>query len=550
MVASLTRAAAHEFQSRGLGIIPTEQLGTLHHICLAALGGPELTERYRAQWRDYALEKGGVDFPLSAKAGRHGDFLEENTDADKLLNELTVLRNTRPGILNRVDPETLMHGKLLLFHRLWEDWKDENQYVDFTDLLEQCLEHVDRAPGNPAAMYGDEAQDWSKLEVELFRDKWGQHAEQVYLVGDEDQTIYVWRGADPRIFIDHPVPENQKILLDQSYRVPGDVRDCALAWIKFKIPDRTQVEYKSRAERGCVSRVRAGYRNPEGLKPILEEIQAGEETCMILASCSYMLRPTIKMLRNMGLPYGNPYRSEFGGWNPLRLGGPGQFGKEPEVTKLDRLLTYLTGSRELRGDRTREWTWKDIQMWCEPLRAQGKDAVLIHGSKTRLNELVENAESFNLNVFSELFVGGWKGLHAERAFRVDLSWWVSSMLEKHINGYGYLVHLTQIHGQRILLDRPRLWPGTIHSVKGGEATNVILFPDISPAGSKLYWSPEGHRVVRLFYVAMTRAYRRLIICSPESTHHVEIYQTASKAEVIGDTTEEPLLTDDGFDIPF
>jgi superfamily I DNA/RNA helicase len=77
---------------------------------------------------------------------------------------------------------------------------------------------------------------------------------------------------------------------------------------------------------------------------------------------------------------------------------------------------------------------------------------------------------------------------------------------------------------RALEESPRVIVGTIHSVKGGEADVVFLFPDLSPAGDSAYqlYGPQRDAVIRLFYVGMTRARQTLYICQRESSMAVVI----------------------------
>ena len=74
-------------------------------------------------------------------------------------------------------------------------------------------------------------------------------------------------------------------------------------------------------------------------------------------------------------------------------------------------------------------------------------------------------------------------------------------------------------GPHALLEPPGVVVGTIHSVKGGQADAVYLFPDISQAGDAQY--AHGGRlrdaVIRQFYVGATRARERLYLCGRESS---------------------------------
>jgi superfamily I DNA/RNA helicase len=65
--------------------------------------------------------------------------------------------------------------------------------------------------------------------------------------------------------------------------------------------------------------------------------------------------------------------------------------------------------------------------------------------------------------------------------------------------------------------------GTVHSVKGGEADVVYLFPDLSYSAMKEY-NKQGvskDSVIRTMYVGMTRAKEKLVLCDSESTNRVK-----------------------------
>lgn len=62
-------------------------------------------------------------------------------------------------------------------------------------------------------------------------------------------------------------------------------------------------------------------------------------------------------------------------------------------------------------------------------------------------------------------------------------------------------------------EAPRLWVGTIHSVKGAEADVVYLWPDISYAATR----DDPDAVRRVFYVGMTRAREKVVLCAPSRT---------------------------------
>jgi len=65
---------------------------------------------------------------------------------------------------------------------------------------------------------------------------------------------------------------------------------------------------------------------------------------------------------------------------------------------------------------------------------------------------------------------------------------------------------------------PKWWSGPIHSVKGGQADVVYLFPDLSQAGDAQHNRGGAARdsVIRVFYVGITRARETLYICQRET----------------------------------
>ena len=85
--------------------------------------------------------------------------------------------------------------------------------------------------------------------------------------------------------------------------------------------------------------------------------------------------------------------------------------------------------------------------------------------------------------------------------------------------WNYTLRVVRNFGPEV---EPWIIVGTIHSVKGGEADDVVLFPDLSPAGYSEYMSTENRdRILRLFYVGMTRARDRLVLCERSAPRAVD-----------------------------
>src|SRR5207247_1901507 len=131
------------------------------------------------------------------------------------------------------------------FARKWEDWKTENHFLDFGDLIDHALRDVEKAPGEPAVILVDEAQDTGALEMALLK-KWAGKAEHLALFGDCAQSLFSFRGTDPLLLqtMRQDFDPERKIL-GQSYRLPRQVYEYAFSWQK-RFRRTLKVEYAPR----------------------------------------------------------------------------------------------------------------------------------------------------------------------------------------------------------------------------------------------------------------------------------------------------------------
>lgn len=86
----------------------------------------------------------------------------------------------------------------------------------------------------------DEFQDIDDLQYELMNVLCGYH-KNLFIVGDPDQTIYTWRGANVKFLMDFPLnfPEVQTILMNQNYRSTPQILAVANSLIST---NKTRIE--------------------------------------------------------------------------------------------------------------------------------------------------------------------------------------------------------------------------------------------------------------------------------------------------------------------
>jgi len=105
-----------------------------------------------------------------------------------------------------------------------------------------------------------------------------------------------------------------------------------------------------------------------------------------------------------------------------------------------------------------------------------------------------------------------------------LEWWRARVTADVHPRVQFPADIAIRRGPHALAATPQVIVGTIHSVKGGQADLVYLFPDLSQAGEVQYARGGAARdsVIRQFYVGVTRAREKLYICQAETGMAVTI----------------------------
>ncbi len=163
---------------------------------------------------------------------------------DKQLTPRTVLSRISWAKNHMLDPQELYlqsaDPKTERIAHLYEEYRKELRKanaLDFDDLLLDAVRLLKSAPQvreyyNRKFQYLliDEYQDTNRPQYELMRMLAGE-SHNVCAVGDEDQSIYSWRGADIRNILEfeQDFPEAKIIRLEQNYRSTQNILQAASA---------------------------------------------------------------------------------------------------------------------------------------------------------------------------------------------------------------------------------------------------------------------------------------------------------------------------------
>jgi superfamily I DNA/RNA helicase len=526
-IASFSVTAAKEIGSRGLGL-PQRRVGTLHSFAYRSLGtglnvalDPKIIGDWNTSfpgWRITPDSRRGNPQSATEGGAQNTDMATAST-GDELIAALDRARSTF------TDPADYP-PELASFASAWAEWKQVSDAVDYTDMIEGALERAregEAAPGNPQVFIVDEGQDNTPLEVELIL-AWGRRAASLVVALDDDQAIMEWRGGDPRRLLTLGEADGYTVdrqVLGKSWRVPRAVHAVAERWVhrlslrqpKVYAP-RTRFEDGPGGPRdtgeiieGAAFSVAESVQDPELADQIEHEI-GRDRTVMVIASCAYMLEPLIKTLRERGIPFHNPFRPTEARWNP--------FGSGSGMSTAERVWRYLVLDPALGEERSRNWTGRDIRAWLPLLSVES--AGLRRGIKANLDQIPDDETEVPWEQVAALFTDP---IALERAVRPDLEWLAGAVVPSKARYAAYPLQVARKHGAVALGDRPKVVLGTIHSVKGAAADIVYVAPDMSAAGiAQMTGSVNGRdQAIRLFYVAMTRAYEELRLLAPFSARN-------------------------------
>ena len=169
------------------------------------------------------------------------ELTQEEFDGDKdLLSKLqSMISNWKNDLLlpdqaikQAVDADTALYAEC--YARYQKHMKAYNA-LDFDDLilvptllLKNYAEVRDRWRNKIQYMLVDEYQDTNSSQYELVKLITGE-AGLLTVVGDDDQSIYSWRGAKPQnlVLLGEDYPQLKLIKLEQNYRSSGRILKCA-----------------------------------------------------------------------------------------------------------------------------------------------------------------------------------------------------------------------------------------------------------------------------------------------------------------------------------
>ncbi len=233
---TFTNKAAHEMKQRISKLVDRGSVNdfvcTIHSFCVKFLR----KEIYRIGYpKNFTVIDPEDAKQLARQAMDEFAIDRKKTTAERFLKQVAEFKGWDPNgyiqkhLLPHSSPEA--PDAIVRFLRL----QLKNYALDYDDLLYFTLYILDHFPD--AKKYWteklnyvmvDEVQDCSGDDWKLLHAITSYH-NNLFVVGDPDQAIYEWRGANPKIFVDFKA--HTDVILDRNYRSTPDILNVANAII-------------------------------------------------------------------------------------------------------------------------------------------------------------------------------------------------------------------------------------------------------------------------------------------------------------------------------
>lgn len=570
LVITFTKAAAIEMRERFYRLMGEKRypvtFGTFHAVFFHILkhaygfhGGNIIREEQKFQFMREIIQK------------MHLEYEDENEFIGELLGEISLMKNTGISLEHYYSKNCAKE----IFEQIYRDYDarmKRQRLIDFDDMLVYCYELFDQRKDILLAWQKkyqyiliDEFQDINRLQFDIVR-MLALPENNLFVVGDDDQSIYRFRGAKPELMLgfQKSYPDAAKVLLDVNYRSRRSIVETSLRLISN---NTERFEKKIRAneiENRCRTQAVRYYlwenQQEEG-KAVIEQILKDCKHGYTYNDCAVLFRTNTqpRLFMSQLMAYNIPFRTRdnipnlYDHWitkdilTYIRL-AQGSRTRQDMLKIMNRPNRYLTRESLIEDtvafevwaeyfyEKKQHWVAERIEQLEADLRVLsriGPYAAINYirmgiGYEEYLREYAQYrriSEDHLLEVLEELQDGA-KGFASYEA-------WFAHMEE-------YTKELQrQRRQQELLTDCVSL--ATLHSAKGLEYANVHILDvneELIPY-KKAVLDVDLQEERRMFYVGITRAKENLHIHSVKKYNGREI----DRSRFIEEMQKEPAASD-------
>ena len=315
LILTFNRESAKDMAARfqalfGELIAQTPRFSTIHSFCYTVLK-QYASLRGRPMPSLLESEPGGKARILreivSAATGEYAD--EEQVEEAQRLIGLLINTMVKP---QEADGDKLGMPAIGRIYAAYQAYKKENHLMDYDDMLDFVHTIFRKLPDLLEAfrqryshVLVDEAQDTSKLQHAILLQLCTQQG-NLFLVGDEDQSIYSFRGAYPQALLEFPkvYPGAKLLKMEQNFRCPPSVVEAANCLISHNCLRYDKGMFTRRPDTGPVkiTQIPSSEELPRHLYSVLSQLPAGK-TAAVLYRNNPSAVGLIDLFDRKGLPF-------------------------------------------------------------------------------------------------------------------------------------------------------------------------------------------------------------------------------------------------------
>ena len=320
LAVTFTNKAANEMRSRvsdqiGDKASGLKWLGTFHSI------GAQILRTYPEKIglkNDFIILDTDDQIRLLKQLIRDENIDDEKWSPKGLLNLIDKWKNKGilPENISRDDGDYFANGKGAILYKKYQDQLKFFNAADFGDLILECIrlfnenqDILQQYQNRFKFMLVDEYQDTNSSQYSLLKllsNKWMN----ICCVGDDDQSIYSWRGAEVSNILrfEKDFPNAKIIRLEQNYRSTGNILAAASRLIESNESRFGKTLWTSSSEGEKVS-ITSTWDGEEEARIITDEIESYSlnnknlDEIAILVRASFQMREFEDRFISVGLPY-------------------------------------------------------------------------------------------------------------------------------------------------------------------------------------------------------------------------------------------------------
>ena len=461
---------------------------------------------------------------------------EEKDYLQELAIEIGNVKNNCMDI-EEYEPVKYTTEKFRKLYRTYEETKKKYRKIDFEDMLIQCRDLFMKRPDilkkwqeKFQYILVDEFQDVNQAQYDVVR-MLAAPQDNLFVVGDDDQSVYGFRGAKPGIMKEFmkDYPKARQILLDVNYRSSGYIVKGALRVIgNNKIRFEKKIEaFRKPDETVHVQEVKDPVQEAEY---VLERIREYREKGVSYTEMAVLYRTNVdaramsELMTEYQIPFvmkehlNNIYEHfiALDMISYLRL-SQGEYDRKYFLQIANRPNRYLTRESMKTGNvsyeslrryyRDKDWMvdridqleW-DMKMICDKTPYA---AIQYIRKRMGYDEFLKEYAAYRKISSEDLFAVLEEIWQNSKGYGTIKEWF------EHIESYGKMLkEQNKKNGEKEGVNLM-----TMHAAKGLEFDTVFVIEanEGSCPYKKATTDEEIEEERRLFYVAMTRAKRKLVI---------------------------------------